>query len=198
MGKDQALDTDEYREAIEGLAMTVEQLLRTRESPYRWKWVIVTLHSTLQSFMVLALGDSAGVNALSAKSRAEWLKWYNEMVGEPPELWQAPFLDLFKRVQDESAMRAGMAKRPFESDDDITSSVEWLNWNRNEFVHFGQKSWLLDIGGIARRVRDCLKPIRFLVEESGGIRFSDSKEKRQVLALLSVAETLVCEAGDVP
>lgn len=196
--QNQALETDEYREAVEGLVMTVDQLLHTRENPYRWKWVIVTLHSTLQGFMVLALADSAGVNALSAKSRAEWLKWYNaDMVGDPPRERQADFLDLFGRIQDKDAMRVGMAKNAFEADDDVKKSVTWLNVVRNEFMHFGQKSWLIHLGGTAGKIRDCLKPIRFLVEESGGIRFYDAQQKRYVLALLSVAETLATEATGV-
>jgi hypothetical protein len=48
------LETDYEEESLRTLEFTVEQLTRVIEDSYRWKWVIIALHNSLQAFMVKA------------------------------------------------------------------------------------------------------------------------------------------------
>jgi hypothetical protein len=54
------LDTNEQEEAISALEFVLESAPRLATDIYRWRWVIISLHSALQGFMVIALRSSDG------------------------------------------------------------------------------------------------------------------------------------------
>ena len=68
------LKTDEREEVISNLEMLADTLSKIKEDLYNWKWAILSLHSSLQGFMVLALRGGNGLNCLRDKIKKEWLK----------------------------------------------------------------------------------------------------------------------------
>src|SRR5438093_1055479 len=68
--------TDEHEEAIGALEAFCRFVARVREDPFEWRWAILSLHTALQGFMVVAIRDSAGMFPLANDVAAAWLAAY--------------------------------------------------------------------------------------------------------------------------
>jgi hypothetical protein len=58
------LITDASVETVSSFEVFAEEIQRVASDAYRWKWVIIVLHSGLQGMMVLALQSSHGLHTL--------------------------------------------------------------------------------------------------------------------------------------
>lgn len=76
------LRTDEYEEVASSLEFLAYCSSKLEGDVYYWKWLIISLHSGLQGFMVIALRDSAGLNILKDSIAAEWLRAYRVRIEE--------------------------------------------------------------------------------------------------------------------
>lgn len=70
------LHTDYETEGALALEMTVEQLRKVTNEPYRWKWVITSLHNAVQAFLVKACSGSDLLGAMTRKYRDHWYEQY--------------------------------------------------------------------------------------------------------------------------
>lgn len=168
------LTTDESEEVVSALEMTAEMGKRLPQDKYAWKWVILSLHSALQGFMVLALRQGNGLLALTTKSRNKWLEEYRKegKIDEKkfPKEFVDSFPNLYKKIKSD-AMLAYVHSKKFEPIDSQDWSVGKLNELRNDFIHFLPRTWIIEISGLPKVCLDCLEIIQFLAWESGNILF---------------------------
>ncbi len=73
--------TNHFDEAVSAIEAVADFSASVVADPYRWKWVVVAVHGTVQAFMILALHRGNGLLAMPDKRRDEWLKKYR--AGEP-------------------------------------------------------------------------------------------------------------------
>ncbi|MCH7733400.1 MAG: hypothetical protein IIB44_12990 [Candidatus Marinimicrobia bacterium] len=160
------LNTDEFEEitnSFELLANQADQL----DDVYQWKWVILSMHSTLQGFMVIGLRDSAGLNILKDKIAQKWLRAYRS--GDPlPVEKLDTFLNLYKKIKSNRMIRL-VFSRKYEPSADSDRSIKMLNMLRNKFIHFIPGGWLLEVSGLPKICLDCIEIIEFLGWKSGNV-----------------------------
>jgi hypothetical protein len=89
--------SNEQEEAIGALEAVARFLPRVREDPFEWRWVIISLRTALQGFMVVAIRDTAGMFPLP------------QLV--PQDTNDEPASELLKRIAAERDGRGGPISR---------------------------------------------------------------------------------------
>lgn len=167
------LRTDTHNEAISALKMANKCLEFLNEDIYYWKYILLTIHESLQSFMVLALKGTNNLNVLTKKSKEEWIQAYEkrregEEVSFPKERLDK-FSDLFKKIQRKGMLYhvPGLKYSPTAAQ---KKSVKRLHVEfRNNFIHFTPKGWSIEVLGLPQICLDCLEVIYFLGWSSGSV-----------------------------
>jgi hypothetical protein len=73
MRKTRYLRIDEHEDAVRSLEWAEIQARLLASDCYHWKWVLISLHSAMQGFMVLALWKGNGLLTLRDDIAKEWL-----------------------------------------------------------------------------------------------------------------------------
>ncbi len=163
------LSTDTEREALAALDTCLEQISKIEDqSEYPWKWVIITLHSALQGFMVLALCGTNSINVMEKRSAEGWLRAYENHEPYPKNLKLDNFLGLYEKIKQDGMLMYVNSKK-FVPTDLQEKSVRRLNTLRNEFVHFMPKRFSLALSNLPRMCLNCVDVIKFLVLDSGNM-----------------------------
>jgi hypothetical protein len=184
------LHTDEDYEAISSYEMCAEMLDRVPGNPHAWKWVVISLHSAVQGFMVIALRQTDGSGPVPDDVMAEIRKADENDLPFPDEKLEK-FLDLYGKVKRQDRMRKWVMSRPFKPKGQQGWSMRKLNFLRNEFIHFVPKLWSLHLSGLPQISRDCVDLIDFLVNHSGTILWHENdKRKRFEVAHAAVVKRL--------
>src|SRR5690349_5074619 len=68
------IGTDSSTECVDGLQHISDLLNTVLERANNWKWVILSLHNTVQNFIVITIRDSAGINILKKNIQADYYK----------------------------------------------------------------------------------------------------------------------------
>ncbi|MBN4080786.1 hypothetical protein JYT44_00335 [Caldithrix abyssi] len=179
--------TDEYNEAASALEMLSESSSKVFDDVYHWKWIVIFLHSALQSFMVLALKGGSGLNVLKDEIAEKWLEAYHE--GKPfPKKFLDNFPGLYEKIKSEM-MKRNVDSKQFVPVGDEDQSVEDLNWFRNKFTHFIPSLWSIDVSGLPEICMDCLNVIRFLGWECGNVHWHDPEVKGRSKLALAAAKS---------
>lgn len=92
------LYTDLEQEAISALEMVYEQLGHIQVDTYRWKWVIIALHNSVQNFMLLGLRGTNNVNVMKPKDARAWIQAYDNNTNLPAGELDY-FLELYKKIK---------------------------------------------------------------------------------------------------
>lgn len=172
------IHTDLEQETISAIEMVREQLQQIHKDPYRWKWVILALHSAVQNFMLLALKGSNSLNVVRAKDAEAWSQAYNNDQPLPGLGKIDDFLDLYKKIKG-NKMLIWSNSQKFVPKGQQGKSIKLLNSFRNEFIHFLPKSWSIEMSGLPAMSLDCVSVIDFLVSDSNNVLLN--KEVRQHL-----------------
>lgn len=167
------LRTDTHNEAISALKMANKCLEFLNEDIYYWKYILLTIHESLQSVMVLALKGTNNLNVLTQKSKEEWIQAYEkrregEDVSFPKERLDN-FLNLFEKIQTKGMLyhAHGLKYSPTEAQ---KKNVKRLHEKfRNDFIHFTPKGWSIEVFGLPQICLDCLEVIFFLGWSSGSV-----------------------------
>lgn len=178
------LRTDTLEDVCRNAEFAAGHFSSVQDDSYQWKWVVLGLHSTLQSIMVAVLRDSAGINILRSKIRARLLKALQENATRPAEHLD-DFLNLYEGTQSE-AMQKYAESKPLAPTQGQDASIRMLHKLRNEFVHFVPKHWSIEVSGLPEAVMECVTVIRFLAFESGNILWTDGKGVRVKDALSKI------------
>lgn len=175
---DRWLETDAYMETITSLEMLCEQLPKIVDDVRRWKWVVISLHNSLQGCMILALRGSNTLDVRTEDHRKKWLKAFRTKSGNYPRLYIDKFMHLYEKIQNVEVMKRYINSQPFEPSGTKTKSVEMLNEIRNEFIHFFPMNRTWDVSEFPTMVRDCIDIIDFLAFKSGNVLWDESRKAR--------------------
>jgi len=179
------LRTDEHEEAVSALEMVAESSALVLQDNYRWKWVLIATHNTLQGFMVLALRQGNGLKALKDKIAAKWLKAYREGGQYPIEKLDT-FLNLYKKVKSDQ-MVCFIHSQSFNATEEHDKAVKKLNSLRNEFIHFVPKGWSLELTGLPEICLNCLEVVEFLGWQCGNVPWYEEQHKERATKALKKA-----------
>ncbi len=190
MLKDQNLNYiliyNEMEDAICSFELFVEELPKVMSRPHHWKWAVISLHNSLQGFMILSLGNMQ--NILKTKSFEEWEKRF-----EPGEHKLVPlklkyFNDLYKQIKSDTMKRMPNSK-PFVPNSTHDRSVSRLNNLRNEFTHYIPSDRAFNLRDRAKDLLDVVSIIEFLVKESNNILFAKKSRYEYVIGLCKMAKS---------
>ena len=176
MAKPNWLRTDEVIDAVESLEMTVmltRKVSRYAADVHLWKWVIISMHSAVQGFMVCSLVTANPLNVLTKGSATKWLRAHAQRQPPPDRLRLADFCELYERVTD-PALMCGMGRKAFEPTAEQKLSLSILHTYRNDFAHFLPKSWSIEASGLPDLGTRCTEAIGFLAIESGNLPWIDT------------------------
>lgn len=161
--------TDEHVEAISALETVADGLGRVQDDPYRWKWVILALHSTVQGMMVLALKGANGLRVPKSEDAERRLAADDNGERGPENVKMDSFLDLYEKTKDDHMMCRYVYSRKFTPQGTQGRSIKTLDRLRNRFVHFLPCAFSLVDTGLPEMTIDCLNVARFLAYESRNI-----------------------------
>ena len=181
-----ALEYDEELDALCSLELLAEHLPRVVTVPYHWKWVILSLHNSLQGFMVLSLQGTNALQVLSKKSAADWDEGYATDQIPSEALKLDAFPGLYEKIKSD-AMRLRANSRPFAPSPSQDASVQRLNAHRNAFVHYLPAMSLLDMRVWARIILDVIPIIEFLAFDSGNVSFHEQATADRIAGLCTIA-----------
>jgi len=183
MNQNHWIRTDELKEAVLALDVFSEFLEKVLKDTYYWKWSVITLHNSLQGFMVCALRGSNGLNVLSDDSAKAWFEAHNSGSGNYQPQKLDSFLNLYKKIKSNKMLMFGHSKK-FIIKSQQGSNIKTLNSLRNDFVHFTPKGWSLEVSGLPEVIDDCVAIIEFLAFESNNIIYPDESIEKRIQELL--------------
>jgi hypothetical protein len=176
--------TDEKKEAVKGLEFVVQALKMAKKDKYYWKWVIIGLHNTLQSFIVCAISGSAGIGALKDEYAVAVLKSLGSRSTKPLNIKLAAFPSLYSKMK---------TQLDFSGAVEVDRAVDRLNRFRNDFIHFTPKGWSLQTTRLPHMTQSCLDVVQFLMSNPSHIRWYDDRNPRRVERLLKTAFKLTAQ-----
>ena len=157
-------------ETVSALEAAADELERAQGDPYRWKWVILTLHSAVQGMMALALKGSNGLNVLKSDDAKQWLDASENGAPLLTDLEMDSFLNLYKKIKSDSYIDS----EKFTPQGTEGQSVKYLNQLRDQYVHFVPCAFLLRVDGLPEMAIDCLNIARFLAYDSKNIDWPEN------------------------
>ncbi len=177
------LRVNKYSEAISSIEMMAEQSERLSSDPYRWKWFIISLHNTLQCFMVLALHKLNPLPILKKKDVEKWLRAYHEQSDKMNHYELDSFRNLYKKIKNQDNSGYNLKVRFYQPIDTEDWSVERLNEYRNIFTHFIPCGMSLSIANLIRVGSDSLGIIKHLGWDTDRIKLArgDSQRARDAI-----------------
>ena len=181
------LRTGPFVETLSALEVAADELARTRTDSYRWKWVILTLHSALQGMMTLALEGGNGLRVLKPKDAKRWLDAYENGAPLPADLEMDNFLNLYEKIKSDTILFYVTSKK-FTPEGTQGKSIKDLNRLRNQFIHFTPCTLSLVLNGLPEMTLDCLNIARFLAYDSGNIFWPEDSVKRLEKAFRATAK----------
>ena len=167
------LRTNQWIDTVFSLESSVQFSHRVEVDPLWWKWLIVSVHATVQGFMVLALERGNSLAVMKPHIAEAWLKAYENGTPFPDEKMDF-FLELYAKVKD--ACTPGYAgSKAFQPGPTHDRSMRRLNDFRNDFIHFMPKGWSIELAGLPRITRDCAELAEFLAWESGYVLWHEEE-----------------------
>ncbi len=175
-------------ETVSALEAAADELERAQGDPYRWKWVILTLHSAVQGMMALALKGSNGLNVLKSDDAKRWLDAYENGTPLLADLEMDSFLNLYKKIKSDT-VRFYIDSEKFTPQGTQGQSVKYLNQLRDQYVHFVPCAFLLRVDGLPEMAIDCLNIARFLAYDSKNIDWPENMVGRVERAFRTASKT---------
>jgi hypothetical protein len=189
--RDNYLITDGFVETVSSFETVSDELVKISTDPYRWKWVVLAMHSGLQGMMVLALQGSNGLHVLKNEDAKRWLDAYENGVSLPTDLQLDQFINLYKKIKSD-LMLLYVNSNKFQPEGTQGNSIKFLNRTRNEYVHFTPKLWVLELNGLPDILLDNLDIAEFLAWHCGNIIWKESDlENRIRKAFKSIRDLLI-------
>lgn len=161
--------TDNLSEPYNALRMTEYFISQINEDEYNLKWSIISMHNSLQGFMVLALRGTSDLPVIKYSKKNKGKSVYDILSNPDNQLDY--FLNLFDKIQNDKFMRKYIGSKTFICEDDTKQSVEWLNETRNNFIHYLLSAYSIEIESCIFSLSQSNKVINFLLNESGNFSY---------------------------
>jgi hypothetical protein len=174
-------------DALRTLSRCEEEVARFRHDPHALKWLLISLHCTVQSFMASVLEQGNGLQIMKPKVAKAWLKAHYGDEDYPTKTDMDYFLNLYEKIKDADSMRGYASLLPFKQsghDDSIATLNEW----RNQYIHFNISSWSIEVSGLHELIKKVMDVVQYCSESTSfpWHRFGDSKPHRdKVLEAIS-------------
>lgn len=169
MQKNTFFRTDNLSEPYNALRMTEYFISQINEDEYNLKWSIISMHNSLQGFMVLALRGTSGLSVIKHSKKNRGKSAYDILINSDNQLDY--FLNLFDKIQKDKYMQQYVGSKTFICNDDIKRSVEWLNETRNNFIHYLLSGYSIEIESCIFSLFQSNKVINYLLNESGNFLY---------------------------
>ena len=173
--------TDEREDAIASLKLYIDAVSKINSDIVYWKWVVIALHSAVQSVMAFHLGFGNDLLVMSQEDAEAWLEAH-ESGDTYPETKMDAFLNLYKKIKKHEILGFKFVPAGQQG-----NSIKRLNWFRNEFVHFMPKGWSIEMSGMPEICLDCLNITKCLNEGPVGMRWEDENQANIFSHLLTEA-----------
>lgn len=152
--------TDERKDVISSLQMTLTAIQLAHDNTIYWKWVVLALHSSLQGAMVCHLNRSDGLGAIKDGDVRKWYEWYNSgRNGQEPKTRLALPTDLFKWISDPNRTPNSVIWKPISTSTSRQKAFTLLHELRNSFTHFQPASWSIEIAGLPNMTSEIISII---------------------------------------
>jgi hypothetical protein len=189
-------------DALLNLELLAQKLDEVQHNPLQWKWVIVSLFSSIQSFMLLVLRGSNGFPLFDERQQKTWLD-YHKLIREPDHhkakdfqklrfkysrMRLDTFSGLYEKIKTEKWMNRYGYSEPFFATPEQDHAIASLNQIRDEFTHFKTDSLGLCLPYLTETVTNCLPVLKFLALDS--YRNPDYQDK--ITSLLARIEHSIC------
>ena len=184
---DYALEYDERLDAVASLEILAELIPRTLSIPHLWKWVLLSLHSAMQGFMVLALQGTNALAVLTKETAQAWMEAYEDDTLPAKRRRLDKFLALYEKIKSDAMLTLAHSK-VFVPSPEQDANVERLNSDRNSFVHYVPALSLMDARVWAGITLDVVPIIEFLVLESNNVTFFESGQRERVQGLCNLVK----------
>ena len=165
------LRTDHWSDAVFSLDSSVQFSRFVESDAAWWKWLLVSVHATVQGFMVLALERGNSLAVMKPHIAKAWLEAYEKGTPFPDEKMDF-FLELYRKVKVTNEP-GYCGSRPFRPGTAHDESMRKLNDMRNEFIHFMPQGWSLYLASLPTIAGDCVEVAEFLALESGQVLWHD-------------------------
>ena len=171
-------------ETVSALEAAADELERAQGDPYRWKWVILTLHSAVQGMMALVLKGSNGLNVLKSDDAKRLALAIEKGTPIPTDLKMDSFPNLYKKIKSDSDIDS----EKFMPQGTQGRSIKLLNQLRNQFIHFTPCTFILVRNGLPKMTLDCLNIARFLADGLKNIAWPEDLGGRTERAFTAAAK----------
>lgn len=184
------LDFDKYIVAQASLEMLLYCLNTAKTKSSYWQWIYITLHSAVQSFMVLALTGSNSLLTYRDKDAKKWLISYTNK-SKLPNCHLDDFLSLYSKIKSDRFLLYGNTQK-FCPSESIEISITRLHKLRNDLVHYKYGGLMIIMSDTPYQlVIDCLDFIEFLAFQSNNVFWSDKEQKDDIEELLNNCKSIV-------
>jgi len=145
------IEFDEHEDAVHSLEELSNQLLGAQSDAKSWKFALILGCNALNSALVCALNDTAGVACLTRRSRAATLKWFEESRIDPNAKYPEQRLESPLALVRLARRDRGLCSQVAFSLQKMRDIRKAFNL-RNRFVHFLPASWSIEVAGLPRIV----------------------------------------------
>jgi len=177
------LHTDEREDVLASLRMVSSSCDAVQADIGAWKWVVVGIHSALQSAMAFHLGFGNDLLVSRHEDAAAWLAAHED--GTPyPEMMMDSFPSLYKKLK-----RHEVLGYRFTPSGTQGGNINRLNRFRNEFVHFMPKGWSIEVSGMPALCLDCLDVVDQLDQNSLCMRWEGEEQHQAFREVLELCQS---------
>lgn len=180
---------DKYIVGITSLEILLHCLNSLKEKATYWQWVYISLHSTVQAYMVLALTSSNSLWTYKKKDMKDWLQKYNANE-QLPDCELDYFMNLYRKTKSKNFLFYCNSVR-FVPSKTQNWSIKRVNTLRNDFIHYKHAGLMLILGNPFVILTDCLDYIEFLAFRSNNIVWFEDSYKSETERLLSECRALI-------
>jgi hypothetical protein len=168
-------------DAFRSLSRCEEEVTRFRHDPHALKWLIISLHCMIQSFMANVLDQGNGLQVMRPDAAKKWLKAHDGDQNYPSRTDMDYFLSLYEKIKDSNSF-LGYTTHVFVSigHDDV---IEKLNRYRNQFIHMNVSSFRIGISGLHEVIAKSLDIVEYCRDSPAfpWHQLKDSESRREAL-----------------
>ena len=171
------LRTDEREDAVRSLEWSAQVARSLKESPQNWKWLLISLHNTVQGYMVVALEKGNGLLALRPRIARKWIEAFEGRGPYPVEKLD-DFMPLYEKVKDPKHF-----SKPFPARAAHDKRIERLHALRGQFMHFTPCGWSVELAGLPDMVAAGSEIATWCISDADAAWYKASHIKRTKAAV---------------
>lgn len=164
--------------ALDYLNKSFYFIKKTPEEKIAWKWVVLTLHSSLYGFAICACRGTNSFSVVNENRRGQ--------------VRLISFSEALKKCQNPKIMHITINSKHLVLTESQKKSIWQLKKNlRDNFEHYQPSSWSIEIHGLPHIAIDILDIIRFLALDTNNYVHLSIKQKGKIKFLVSQSRSIL-------